>query len=304
MSTAVVFSAYGDADVLHLVDVPEPTAGPGQVRVRVAAAGVQPFDTMVRSGQVQGFVQVEFPQTTGNELAGVIDQIGEGVTGFAVGDEVIGFTVMDAVAELVRINAGNVVHKPAGMPWAEAGALSVCGQTADIALSELKAAEGDTILVHGAAGGVGTMAVQLARVRGAQVIGTASERNHGYLRELGAVPVIYGPGLVDRVRAVAPQGVDAALDAASHGAIAPSLELVKDRARIGTIGDYAGAREHGIRMLGGTRTAARLARLARLYADGRLRVHVQQTYPFSQAAEAHRAVETGHVRGKIVLVAR
>ncbi|GAA2879302.1 oxidoreductase [Actinoplanes cyaneus] len=302
MSQAVVFSSFGGPDVLEIVDVAEPHAGAGDVRVRVKAAGVQPFDTMVRRGDAQGFVEVTFPQTTGNELAGVIDEVGDGVTGFAVGDEVIGFTTMDAVAEFVTISADHIIIKPAGMPWAEAGVLSVCGQTAHIALSELKVGAGDTVLVHGAAGGVGTMAVQLARAWGAQVIGTASERNHDYLRELGATPVAYGPGLVDRVRALAPEGVDAAFDAASRDAIAPSLELVKDKERVGTIGDYRGAQQFGVRMLGGTRTAARLAELAELHTEGKLRIHLQAAYPFAQAAQAHRDVESGHVRGKVVLV--
>jgi enoyl reductase len=302
MSRAVVFSTFGGPDVLEIADVPEPHAGAGEVRVRVKAAGVQPFDTMVRRGDAQGFVEVTFPQTTGNELAGVIDEVGDGVPGFAVGDEVIGFTTMDAVAEFVTISADHIIIKPAGMPWAEAGVLSVCGQTAHIALSELRVGAGDTVLVHGAAGGVGTMAVQLARAWGAQVIGTAGERNHDYLRELGATPVAYGPGLVDRVRALAPEGVDAAFDAAGRDAIAPSLELVKDRERVGTIGDYRGAQQYGVRMLGGTRTAARLAELAELHTEGKLRIHLQAAYPFAQAAQAHRDVESGHVRGKVVLV--
>lgn len=302
MSQAVVFSSFGGPDVLAVVEVPEPHAGAGQVRVRVRAAGVQPFDTMVRRGDAQGFVQVDFPQTTGNELAGVIDEVGEGVSGFVAGDEVIGFTTMDAVAELVVVSADHIIIKPARMPWVEAGVLSVCGQTAHIALSGLRVGAGDTVLIHGAAGGVGTMAVQLARVWGARVIGTASERNHDYLRGLGATPVTYGPGLADRVRAIAPEGVDAAFDAAGRDAIAPSLELVKDKERVGTIGDYRGAQQYGVRMLGGTRTAARLAELAELHIEGKLRVHIQAAYPFAQAAQAHRDVESGHVRGKVVLV--
>jgi len=210
---------------------------------------------------------------------------------------------MNAVGEVVTVNAGDMIVKPAGMSWEEAGVLSVCGQTAHLALTALKVGKGDTVLIHGAAGGVGTMAVQLAREWGATVIGTASERNHEYLRELGAIPVAYGPGLVDRVRALAPQGVDAALDAASKDAIAPSLELVENKERVGTIGDFMGSRQHGVAMLGGTRTAERLSELAGLHTEGKLRIHIQTSYPFSRAAEAHREVETGHVRGKIVLVA-
>ena len=303
MSKAVVFSTFGGPEVLETIEIEEPHAGAGEVRVRVKAAGVQPFDTAVRRGDVKGYVEVTFPQTVGNEFAGVIDEVGEGVTGLAVGDEIIAFTSMNACGELVTVSAENVAAKPPAMPWDEAGVLSVCGQTAHLALTALKVSAGDTVLIHGAAGGVGTMAVQLARAWGATVIGTASERNHDYLRELRAVPVAYGPGLADRVRTFAPQGVDAALDAASRDAIAPSVELVKDKERVGTIGDYMGARQHGVAMLGGTRTAERLAELAQLYVDGKLRIHIQKAYPLSEAAQAHRDVETGHVRGKIVLVA-
>ncbi|MFE9746858.1 NADP-dependent oxidoreductase [Saccharothrix saharensis] len=303
MSKAVVFSSYGGPEVLETIEIDEPHAGAGELRVRVRAAGVQPFDTMVRRGAVKGYVDVAFPQTVGNEFAGVVDEVGDGVTGWEVGAEVIAFTTMNACGEVVTVSADNVIAKPPAMPWEEAGVLSVCGQTAHIALSALKVGEGDTVLVHGAAGGVGTMAVQLARAWGATVVGTASERNHDYLRDLGAIPVTYGPGLVERVREVAPQGVDAALDAASRDAIAPSLELVKDRERVGTIGDYMGSRQYGVAMLGGTRTAERLAELAELYTAGKLRIHIQRTYPFSEAAQAHREVETGHVRGKVVLVA-
>ncbi|WP_199442825.1 NADP-dependent oxidoreductase [Umezawaea beigongshangensis] len=303
MSKAVAFSRYGGPEVLETVEIEEPHAGPGELRVRVRAAGVQPFDTAVRRGDVKGYVEVSFPQTVGNEFAGVVDEVGEGVTGWEAGAEVIAFTSMNACGEVVTVSDQNVVAKPPGMPWEHAGVLSVCGQTAHIALSALKVGAGDTVLIHGAAGGVGTMAVQLAREWGAAVVGTASERNHDYLRDLGAVPVAYGPGLVDRVRELAPQGVDAALDAAGRDAIAPSLELVEDRGRVGTIGDYVGSRQHGVAMLGGTRTAARLAELTQLYADGKLRIHVQRAYPFAEAALAHREVETGHVRGKVVLVA-
>jgi enoyl reductase len=183
------------------------------------------------------------------------------------------------------------------MPWEEAGVLSAAGQTAHIALSELKIGEGDTVLVHAAAGGVGTFAVQLAREWGAVVIGTASERNHDYLRHLGANPVTYGPGLADRVRRLAPHGVDAA----GGEAIPVSLELVENKHRVGTIADHAGAAKYGVRTLGGVRTAGRLAELVGLYEQGRMRVHIQNAYAFRDASQAHREVETGHVRGKVVL---
>jgi NADPH:quinone reductase-like Zn-dependent oxidoreductase len=256
MSRAMAFSEPGPPEVLRPVDVEPPRAGPGQVRVRVRAAGVQPADCAVRSGRsVPPGATVRPPQIVGNELAGVIDQIGEGVTGWAVGDEVIGFTTLGAYAELVAIDALQIAAKPAEMPWEQAGAISASGQTAHTALRELGVGEGETVLVHAAAGGVGTMAVQLAAAWGARVIGTASERNHDDLRSLGATPVAYGDGLVERVRALAPNGVDAALDAIGGDALAASLQLVADRSRIGTIVDFAAVGRLGVRGIGTRRSA-------------------------------------------------
>lgn len=299
MSTAIAFSTYGGPEVLRVIDVEEPLPDQGQVRVRVRSAGVQPFDVRVRRGDFRRWVPVSFPQTLGNEFAGVID--GPGAGRFEVGDEVIGFTNMRAYAQFVAVGDDEIAPKPLSMPWEEAGVLSAAGQTAHIALTELKIGEGDTVLIHAAAGGVGTFAVQLAREWGANVVGTASERNHDYLLRLGATPVAYGPGLAGRVRELAPHGVDAALDAAGGEAIPVSLELVENRDRIGTIADHAGAAKYGVRVLGGVRTAGRLAELIRLYELGRLQVHIQNAHPLRDAARAHREVETGHVRGKVVL---
>lgn len=233
---AVTFSSFGAPDVLEVVEVDTPRPGPGQVRVRVKAAGVQPFDARFRGGLFGEYVPAHFPQTVGNEFAGVVDEVGEGVNSFPEGSEVLGFVWQAGYAEHVVVGADQIVAKPAAMPWDEAGALSASGQTADTALEELAVGGDETVLIHAAAGGVGSFAVQLARERDASVVGTASERNHDYLRSLGAIPVAYGEGLVDRVRAKAPQGVDAALDA--HGgdeAIQASVELVADRDRIGTL---------------------------------------------------------------------
>ncbi|GGV12815.1 oxidoreductase [Kitasatospora herbaricolor] len=298
---AVTVPEFGGPEVLRVAEVPDPVPGPGEVRVQVYAAGLQPADLAVRGGWTPPGAQVELPVVLGNEFAGVVDRLGAGSSGWEVGDEVLGFRLLGSHAEYVTVDSSQLVAKPAGMPWEHAGSLSASGQTAHVALGGLKVGAGDTVLVHGAAGGVGTVAVQLARAWGATVIGTASERNHAYLRELGAVPVTYGPGLADRVRALAPQGVDAALDAAGHGALDASVELVADRARIGTITDFQGAQRLGVQFLRGPRSAARLAELTDLWAAGGLRLEIAETFPLERAAEAHRLVAGGHVRGKVVL---
>ncbi|GII83174.1 oxidoreductase [Sphaerisporangium siamense] len=298
---AAAFERPGGPEVLRLMEVATPEAGPGQVRVRVRAAGVQPYDCAVRAGWIPPGVPPDTPKIPGNEFAGVVDQAGAGVTGVATGDEVLGFGRLDAYAEYIVVPADQVTAKPAAMPWEVAGGFSAGAQTAHIALRELGVGAGDTVLVHAAAGGVGTIAVQLAVAWGAAVVGTASEANHDYLRALGAVPVAYGEGLVARVRAAAPGGVDAALDGAGGDALTASLELVKDRSRVLTLVDHGKAEALGVRVTPALRSAARLAELAGMYARGELRVHVRETFPLERAADAHRAVEAGHGAGKVVI---
>jgi enoyl reductase len=308
VTSIVVFDEYGEPDVLHLAEVPDPQAGPGQVRIRVRAAGVQPFDCFTRRGDFAAYNPLTFPVRLGNEVAGVVDQAGPdpagSVTGFQAGQEVIAFMTMEGYADTVVVPADQVVRKPAAMPWPEAGVLSASGQTAHTALDELGLKPGDTLLVHAAAGGVGSFAVQLARLRGATVIGTASERNHDYLRSLGVTPVSYGPGLAARVRELAPDGVDAVLDAIGGEALAVSVELTGgDTGRIVTVADWANAARLGIRRVGTDRSAARLAELTGLYEQGRLAIEVAAMFPLERAADAHRLVEGGHVRGKVALTA-
>ncbi len=299
---AAAFSAFGPPEVLRLTELEVPQAGLGEVRVRVKTAGVLPFDCRVRGGWTPPGLTLRFPEIPGNEFAGTIDQLGEGVEGFSVGDEVLGFTTLKCYAEYMTVSADQVVLKPEDMPWEVAGGFSGNGQGAHLALKALGVGEGDTVLIHGAAGGLGTFAVQLAKAWGAKtVIGTASESNHEYLRSLGAIPVCYGAGLADRVRAIAPAGVDAALDAAGPEALRASVELVKDKSRIRTMVSFELAAELGIPPVSGTRTAGRLAELVRLYAQGQLRIHIRRAYPLRQAADAHREVESGHGRGKVVL---
>ncbi|MFF1902458.1 NADP-dependent oxidoreductase [Kitasatospora sp. NPDC058218] len=298
---AVTVPRFGGPEVLRVTEVPTPAAGRGEVRVRVYAAGVQPADLAVREGWTPPGAQVELPAVPGNEFAGVVDRLGPDSHGWEVGDEVLGFRLLNSHAEFVTVDGSQLVRKPAGMPWEQAGSLSASGQTAHVALTLLGVGRGDTVLVHGASGGVGTVAVQLARAWGATVVGTASERNHDYLRALGAIPVSYGDGLVERVRAVAPQGVDAAFDAAGRGALEASVEVVADRDRIGTVVDHATAQRLGLRVLRAQRTAARLAELVELWEAGGLRLEIADTFPLERAADAHRMVGTGHVRGKVVL---
>lgn len=303
MSKAVVFDAYGGPDVLRTIDDDPPQPGPGQVRVRVRAAGVQPFDCLFRSGTAAQWMPASFPQQLGNEFAGVVDGIGEAVTEFSSGDEVLGWARLCAYAEHVVAGVQDIVGKPAEMPWTEAGVLSASGQTAATALRQLDVGRDDTLLVHAGGGGVGTFAVQIARARGATVIATASERNHGYLRSIGAIPVAYGNGLAERVRAAAPRGVDATLDAAGTAeALRASLELV-DKDRIGTVAFSPAARELDIRHITTERSASQLAGLLELYTADELRIVIQDQYPLEHATRAHRAVETRHVRGKVVLTA-
>ncbi len=299
---AAAFSSPGTPDVLQTMEFDDPQAGPGQVRVRVRAAGVQPFDLALRSGwSPPPGVTVQLPQIPGNEFAGIVDQVGEGVTGFSVGSEVIGYKMLACYAEYVTVDASQIAAKPRSMPWEAGGGLSGAGQAAYTGLKAIGAGPGDTVLIHAAAGAVGTIAVQLARAWGATVIGTASERNHDYLRSLGAIPAAYGEGLADRVRALAPHGIDAVLDGAGGDALRVSVELVRNRERIGTLVGFDLAGELGVRPIRSQRSAERLAELADLFEQGKLRLHIRSTFPLDRAADAHREVETGHGRGKVVL---
>ncbi|MFF0575947.1 NADP-dependent oxidoreductase [Streptosporangium saharense] len=299
---AAVVTEFGGPEVLKVVELPTPEAGPGQVRVKVRAAGVQPFDVAVRQGWLPPGAPADLPRVPGNEFSGVVDQVGPDVSGVAVGDEVLGFNLLNSYAEYVVVPAENVTAKPENMPWEVAGGFTAGTQTAHIALRQLGVAPGHTVLVHAAAGAVGTAAVQLARLWGATtVIGTAREENHDYLRSLGAVPVAYGEGLLDRVRKLAPEGVDLVLDGAGGDALDVSLSLVPGE-RIVTLVEHEKAESLGVQTTRGVRLASRLAELAGLYARGELDFPVRVAYPLDRAADAHREVEGRHGRGKVVLV--
>ncbi len=296
---AAVFDRFGPPEVLRVVDLPDPEPGPGEVRVRVRAAGVQPFDVAVRRGRIP-WVEVRFPQQIGQEYAGVVDAVGPGVSGLAAGDEVLGSTMLNGQASAVVVPAGGVVRKPPGLDFPTAAALVAAGQTATGALAELALGPGDVLLVHAAAGSVGTVAVQVARLAGAEVIGTASPGNHAYLRQLGVIPVAYGDGLVGAVRATGRRPT-VALDAAGADAVAASVALGIAPDRIGTIVDDKAAAEHGARVVRAPRSPVRLAEVVALAAERRLTMPVR-AYPLTAADRAHAAVETGHGRGKVVLI--
>ena len=295
---AVRFTRFGGPEVLELVDLPDPHPGPGQVRIAVRAAGVNPSDWKKR----QGLMDEELPQTLGYEAAGVVDELGAGVVDVAVGDRVFGFSTEGAAqAELAVLS--NYAPIPASLDFIGAAALPAAIETATRALDQL-GVEGGTLLISGASGSVGSAAVQFAVVRGARVIGTASPANHEYLRSLGAEPVAYGEGLVERVRALAPEGVDAALDVAGSGVLPELIELAGGPEHVVTIADFAGAREHGVRFSSGDagRAVHVLAEIGELIDSERFSLPVAQTFPLAEIAQAHRVSEGGHVRGKLVLV--
>ncbi|ELP63127.1 NADP-dependent oxidoreductase [Streptomyces turgidiscabies] len=298
---AVVFEEYGGSEVLRLAEVEEPHAGPGHVRLKVMAVGVNAIDHKIRNGWLRQIRPVAFPAIPGMEAAGIVDEVGEGVTGIAIGDEVLGLTVTGSYAEYAL--ATDVAPKPAGLDWETAAALPGAVETSDRVLDLLKVTDGETLLIHGAAGVVGSVSVQLAVTRGATVIGTASEANHEYLRSLGAVPVAYGDGLVDRVRAAAPQGIDAVFDTAGHDALEASVELRGGTTdRMVTIADMRAA-ELGVTFSAGAPRpfGPALADYARLVADGRLRVRIDRSLPLADAAQAQDLSAGGHARGKLLL---
>ncbi|MFC0863410.1 NADP-dependent oxidoreductase [Sphaerimonospora cavernae] len=291
----------GGPEVLQTREVPDPVPGAGQVRVRVRAAGVQPFDLAVREGWRPSYATGELPSIPGNEFAGVIDSVGDGVTGWRPGEEVLGFGLLGCYAEYVVVGADQIVRKPPSMPWEVAGGFTAGAQTAEIAWEEVGPGPGDVVLIHAAAGNVGGFAVQLARLRGARVIGTSRSDHHDYLRGLGAEPVDYRSDLVGRVRGLAPDGVDVVLDGAGREALAATLELAKDLTRTRTIYAHEEGPKVGVATLSGTRSAERLGHLAELYGKGEITSLIRSTYPLDRAADAHRELETGHGRGKIVI---
>ena len=313
-TTTVVATAFGGPEALSVVDRPIAAPGPGQVSVAVRAVGTNPIDYKLYSGAF-GHDPGQLPIALGSEAAGVVTAVDDGAEGPAgpihPGDEVVLYPIEGAYTSQVVVPVSSVVPKPSTLTFEEASGLMLTGSTAVHALKVTGVGAGDTVVVHGASGGVGLMAVQLAVDAGARVIATAGESRHDYLRTLGAEPVAYGNGLIERIRALAPGGVDAAIDAAgTDEALDTSIALVADRNRITTIAGFQRGFELGIKVLGGVpggdpgtevRAAARLE-LVRLAQAGKLKVLVAATYPLAEAAAAHRALASGHTHGKIVLV--
>jgi NADPH:quinone reductase-like Zn-dependent oxidoreductase len=304
MPRAVRFENYGDVDVLGVVEVPRPVPGPGHALVRVRATAINPGEAKIREGALRDRFPATFPSGQGSDLAGVVEELGQDVHGLDVGDEVLGFTDERAAhAELVVAPAGDLVPRPPAVPWEVAGSLYVAGTTAAAVVRAVELKAGDCVVVSGAAGGVGSIAVQLARHAGARVIGLASEVNHHWLESHGIVPVTYGEGVAERIRAAANGVVDAFIDCIGGGYVELALELGVAPERIDTIADFAAVQKHGVKgegnaMGGGAPT---LAELAGLVADGRLEVPIARTYPLSEVRAAFRELDSGHVHGKIVL---
>jgi NADPH:quinone reductase-like Zn-dependent oxidoreductase len=304
MARAVRFDKYGDVDVLNVVDVDPPAPGSGELLVRVKAAGINPGEAKIREGMLADRWPATFPSGQGSDLAGVVEQVGDGVDGFSVGDEVIGFTDNRASqAELVVIEAAHATRRPPAVPWEVAGALFVAGATAWAAVRAVAPQSGETVVVAGAAGGVGSIAVQLAVRTGATVIGLAGESNHEWLRGHGVVPVTYGDGVADRIREAAPHGVDAFIDTVGTGYVELALELGVAPERIDTIADFPAIGKYGVKGDGNAAgaSAATLAELAGLIADGKLEVPIADTYPLDRVRDAYTELARGHTRGKIVL---
>jgi NADPH:quinone reductase-like Zn-dependent oxidoreductase len=305
---AVRFDEYGGADVLKVADVPVPDPGAGQVLVRVKAAGINPGEAKIREGLLHALWPATFPSGQGSDLAGVVDRLGPGVTTVAAGDEVIGWVdTRSAQAEYAVVDADNLAGKPADVPWEVAGALGVAGFTAWAALRAVNLKAGDTVAVSAAAGGVGSLTVQLARRAGATVVGIAGPDNQEWLREHGVIPVRYGEDLVGRIfdaLLTTPQ-VDAFID--THGGDYVEFainELGVEPSRVDTIVRFDAVREYGVKAEGNAAgaSAATLAELAQLVAAGELELPITATYPLDQVREAYERLATGHVRGKIVLL--
>ncbi|MFD3578950.1 NADP-dependent oxidoreductase [Streptomyces sp. NPDC058644] len=296
---AARFEHFGGPEVLEVVDLPDPRPGPGQIRIAVRAAGVNPSDGKKR----RGLMDQELPQTMGHEAAGVVDELGEGVADVAVGDRVFGFSATEAAqAELVVLS--HYAPIPPSLDFAGAAGLPAAVETATRALDRLGVQSGSTLLVSGASGSVGSAVVQLAVVRGARVIGTASPANYDYLRSLGAEPVAYGEGLVERVRALAPKGVDRALDVAGSGVLPDLIGLAGGPEHVVTIADFAGAQQYGVTFSRGDdgRALHALAVVGGLIEAGRFSLPVARTFPLAEVAKAHRVMEVGQARGKLVLL--
>jgi NADPH:quinone reductase-like Zn-dependent oxidoreductase len=297
---ALQFTAYGGPEVLEWAEAPEPHPGPGQIRIAVRAASVNPIDWKAFTGALSGGEPMAGTGYLGSDAAGVVDEVGEGVSGVAVGDEVFG-RGRNTQAEFAVLNSW--AAKPPPIDWAVAAAAGVAGETSERGLRLLDVSAGESLFVDGGAGGVGAVAVQLALARGAKVVASASQANHDYLREIGAIPVLYGQGVAERVRAAAGGPVDAVFDVAGKTPVQELISLVPEPSQVLSIANFTAA-QAGARVTGGgadSHPMEALAEVAEVLAQNQLVIKVQ-TFPFDRAAEAYRISQSGHVRGKLVLV--
>jgi NADPH:quinone reductase-like Zn-dependent oxidoreductase len=302
---AVRFDEYGGADVLQVRDVEDPAAGPGRVLVAVKAAGINPGEIAIREGRLHERWPATFPSGEGTDLAGVVQALGDGVNGFAIGDEVLGWTEERAShAELVSVPADQLTAKPASMAWEVAGSMFVAAMAASACVDAVAPQDGETVVVSAAAGGVGSVAVQLARRTGATVIGLAGERNHDWLRRHHVLPVSYGDGQADRIREASGGQVDAFIDTFGGGYVDLAIALGVAPERINTIINYEAVERLGIKGQGthAIANAAILAELAALVASGDLEIPIARTFPLDQVGDAFRELADRHTHGKIVLV--
>ena len=301
---AITSSEYGSPDVLELTDQPMPKVGPGMVLVKVKAASVNPVDWKIVSGGLDGMMDLQFPAIPGWDVAGVVESVGIDAPQFQPGDEVIAYGRKDYVhggsfAEYIALPERVLARKPATLDWNESAGLPLAGLTAYQVLTRLGAGEGKTVLIHGGAGGVGSLGIQIAKSLGASVIATASEKNHDFLRSLGAEPVTYGEGLADRVRALRPEGVDIVADFVG-GVLDATLAVLADGGKHASIAD-AEVEQHGGTWMWVNPVGTQLQELADLVDSRGLRVEVAKTYPLERTADAFRDNMEGHTRGKIVV---
>lgn len=298
---AARFHEYGGVKNLVIDQVPDPHPGPGEIRVRVTVAGVNPIDWKLRTGALREILPLELPAIPGREAAGVVDEIGDGVREVGIGDRVFGLGgVTGATAELVVLSAW--AHAPDTWTDEQAAGAGLASVTAMRGLNALGSLAGRTLLVEGAAGGVGSAAVEIAVARGATVIGTASERNHEFLTFLGAVPTTYGPGLAQRLTTLAPRGVDIALDTAASGSLDDLVEITGAPTRVATVADHAGGQRLGTHVVNAENDSALLSRAAELGRQGRYTPRIERTYPLKGIADAHTYAELGRTRGKVVIL--
>ncbi len=305
MSRAVRFERYGGVEVLEVVDVEPPQPAEGQVLVRVRAAGINPFESKLRRGLLRDQIKLSFPAAQGTDVSGIVEQVGPGVDEVAVGAEVFGSAVRGSHAELARIPHARLLPLPTGLSWEVAGGLWTVATTASAAVGAVDLGPQDVVVVAGAAGGVGGLAAQLARHRGASVVGVAGERSHPWLRSRGIIPVTYGDGLEERLRQLAPAGarLGALVDTVGGGYVELGIRLGIDPGRINTIVDFDAAASNGAMSVGGQAAgSSEVAEVARLLAAGELELPIAATFALEQVQEAYTLLEQGHPAGKIVLI--